>query len=142
MWIQARQDPAKQWLQMRYCITEGDIDMVINEWPDEWKIPSITQEVSERTTEGEAEQGETQPPEIQVPKRPRMGQGKPTQTDEGPKKIGTQKGKKENTQPTKEQQKQTEGAQETASNPNTQEPGGNKRPATQAGGTRKKSKAQ
>jgi hypothetical protein len=40
---------------MRYCITEGDIDMVINEWPDKWKIPAITQEVSERTTKGQAE---------------------------------------------------------------------------------------
>jgi hypothetical protein len=40
MWIQARKDPDKQWLQMRYCITEGDIDMVINEWDDEWKTPS------------------------------------------------------------------------------------------------------
>jgi hypothetical protein len=52
--------------------------MVISEWPDEWRIPSITQEVLEKTTEEEAEQGETQPLEIQVPKKPRMGQGKPT----------------------------------------------------------------
>jgi hypothetical protein len=43
MWIQPRQDPDKQWLQMRYCITEGDINMVINEWPNEWRIPAITQ---------------------------------------------------------------------------------------------------
>jgi hypothetical protein len=70
MWIQPRQDPDKQWLQMCYCITEGDIDMVINEWPDEWRIPTITREVPETTTEGEAEQAETQPPEIQVPKKP------------------------------------------------------------------------
>jgi hypothetical protein len=69
MWIQARKDPDKQWLQMHYCITEGDIDMVISEWDDEWRIPAITQEVPERTTEEEAGQGETQPPEIQVPKR-------------------------------------------------------------------------
>jgi hypothetical protein len=69
MWIQKRKDPDKQWLHMCYCITEGDIDMVINEWADEWRIPAITQEVPERTTEEEAEQGETQPPEIQVPKR-------------------------------------------------------------------------
>jgi hypothetical protein len=62
MWIQAKNDLEKQWLQMHYCITEGDIDMVISEWPDEWRIPTITKEVSERTTEEEAEQGETQPP--------------------------------------------------------------------------------
>jgi hypothetical protein len=53
---------------MCYCIIEGDIDMFINEWPNEWKIQAITQEVPERTTKGEAEQGETQPSEIQVPK--------------------------------------------------------------------------
>jgi hypothetical protein len=43
---------------MRYCITEGDIDMVISEWPDEWRIPTITQEVPKTTTEGEAEHAE------------------------------------------------------------------------------------
>jgi hypothetical protein len=78
MWIQARNDSDKQWLQMRYCITEGDIDMVISEWAGEWRIPPITQEVPERTAEEEARQGETQPPEIQVPKRRRTGQGKTT----------------------------------------------------------------
>jgi hypothetical protein len=104
--------------------------MVISEWPDEWRIPTINREVPEIITEEEAEQGATQPPEIQVPKRPRMGQGKKTQKDEEPKKTGSHKGKKENTQPTREQQKQDEGAQETTPNLNTQEPGGNKRPTT------------
>jgi hypothetical protein len=61
MWIHPENDPMKQWLQMRYCITEGDIDMVINEWPKEWNILAITQEVLERKIEEEAEQGETQP---------------------------------------------------------------------------------
>jgi hypothetical protein len=59
MWIQPRQDPDRQWLLMHYYIIEGDIDMVISEWPDEWRIPSITWEVPERTTEGEAMQAET-----------------------------------------------------------------------------------
>jgi hypothetical protein len=27
---------------MCYFIIEGDIDMVISEWPDEWRIPTIT----------------------------------------------------------------------------------------------------
>jgi hypothetical protein len=74
---------------MHYCITEGDIDMVISEYHEEWRIPAITQEVLQITTVEEAEQGEKQPLEIQVPKIPRTGQSKPTQTDEGPKKIGT-----------------------------------------------------
>jgi hypothetical protein len=69
MWIQPRQDPDKQWLQMRYCITEGDIDMIISEWPDEWRIPTIPREVPGQTTEGGAAQAETQPPQIPVPKK-------------------------------------------------------------------------
>jgi hypothetical protein len=69
MWIQAWKDPDKQWLQMRYCITEGDIDMVIKDWEDEWRIPVLTQDLPERTTEEEAGQGETQASEIQVPKK-------------------------------------------------------------------------
>jgi hypothetical protein len=52
MWIQPRKDPYKQWLQMHYCITKGDIDMIINEWPDEWRIPTIPREVLGQTVEG------------------------------------------------------------------------------------------
>jgi hypothetical protein len=74
---------------MQYYIIEGDIDMVISKWTDEWRIPTITQEVPEKTKEEEVEQGEMQPPKIQVPKRPRTGQGKTTRTDKGPKKTGT-----------------------------------------------------
>jgi len=55
MWIHARKDLDKQLLQMCYCIIEGDIDMVISEWVDEWRIPTISQEVSERTAEEEVE---------------------------------------------------------------------------------------
>jgi hypothetical protein len=95
MWIQPRQDPDKQWLPMHYCIKEGDIDMVISEWPDEWRIPSIPREVPEGPAEGEAVQAETQPPQIPVPKNPRMGQNKLNQENEGSKQTGTQKGQKE-----------------------------------------------
>jgi hypothetical protein len=89
MWIHARKDPTIQWLHMCYYIIEGEIDMVINKWLDEWRIPSINREVTKITAEEEAKHGATQPPKIQVPKRLRMGQGKPTQTYKGPKKIGT-----------------------------------------------------
>jgi hypothetical protein len=43
---------------MCYYIIEGFINMVINKWPDEWRIPTITREVLETTTKGEAEQAE------------------------------------------------------------------------------------
>jgi hypothetical protein len=82
---------------MHYCITEGDIDMVIMESDDEWKTPFLTQKIPERIEEEEVGQGETLPKEIQVPKRQRTGQGKKTKTNEGPTKIGPQNGKKDKT---------------------------------------------
>jgi hypothetical protein len=63
--------------------------MVINEWPDAWRIPSIPQEVPEGPAEGEAMQAETQPPQIPVPKKPRTGQNKSTQANEVAKPIGS-----------------------------------------------------
>jgi hypothetical protein len=74
---------------MCYCIIEGDIDMGISKFLDEWRIPAITREVPERTAEGEAVQEETQPMEIPVPKKPRMGQIKLAQANKGSKWIGT-----------------------------------------------------
>jgi hypothetical protein len=79
---------------MRYYITEEDIDMVINKWDDEWKTLVLSQEILERKTEEATGQGETQPKEIQVPKRQRMGQGRTTQIDKGTTKIGPQNRKK------------------------------------------------
>jgi hypothetical protein len=32
MWIQAQKDPDNQWLQLRYCITQVDIEMAIKYW--------------------------------------------------------------------------------------------------------------
>jgi hypothetical protein len=56
--------------------------------------------------------------------------------------MGTQKGKKDNTQLAKEQQKQVEAMQGTTPSPNPQEPGLSKRPTTQTGGVCKKMKVQ
>jgi len=65
----------------------------------------MTQKFLERIAKEEAGQGETQPNEIQVPKKRKMSQTTTTHTKEGTTKMGAQKGKKENTQPTKEEQK-------------------------------------
>jgi hypothetical protein len=74
---------------MRYCVTEGDIDMIIHEWPNEWKIPTIPRIVLGQTTEGGAPQVETQPPQVPVPKKPRMGQIKSTQIEGDSEQPGT-----------------------------------------------------
>jgi hypothetical protein len=52
--------------------------MVISEWPDAWRIPSIPREILKGPTEGEEVQAETQPLQIPVPKKPRTVQNKPT----------------------------------------------------------------
>jgi hypothetical protein len=127
---------------MRYCITEGDIDMIIHEWLDEWKIPTIPRAVPGQTIEGGALQPKTKHPQVSVPKKPRMGQIKSTQREGGSEQPGTQKGRTETTQPTNEQQNPAKGEQETTTNPITQKPGGTKRPAVQETSARKKSKAQ
>jgi hypothetical protein len=63
---------------MHYYITEGDIDMIIIKWHDEWRILVIPREVPGKTIEGGAAQVETQPPQIPVPKKQRTGQAKST----------------------------------------------------------------
>jgi hypothetical protein len=42
IWIQAQKDPENQWLQLRYYIMEADIEMTINDWEDDWRIPVLT----------------------------------------------------------------------------------------------------
>jgi hypothetical protein len=83
---------------MRYCITEGNIDMVIKDWEDEWNISVLIQDLLERKTEEEVGQGETQAQEVQVPKKWRTSQKKTMKSNEVTTKTGTQKGKKDNTQ--------------------------------------------
>jgi hypothetical protein len=53
MWIQARKDPDNQWLQLCYCIMEGDIQMAIKDWEDEWRIPVLTREIPAEIEEEE-----------------------------------------------------------------------------------------
>jgi hypothetical protein len=74
---------------MHYCVIEGDIDMIIHEFPDEWKIPTIPKAVPVTIVEGGALQVETQPPQVPVPKKPRTSQIKSTQIEGGSEKLGT-----------------------------------------------------
>jgi hypothetical protein len=71
--------------------------MVIRDWEDEWNIPVLTQDIPTKTTEEEIGQEETQPQEVPVPKNRRTDQTKTKQTNEGTTKMGTHKGKKNNT---------------------------------------------
>jgi len=40
MYIQAKRDPAHQWLPTSYRLTTDDVFLINDDWEDEWKIPS------------------------------------------------------------------------------------------------------
>jgi hypothetical protein len=76
---------------------EDDIEMVIRDWENDWKILVLTQDIPTRTTKEEVGQEETKPQEVPMPKKPRMGQTKTNYMKEGTSKMGTEKEKKNNT---------------------------------------------
>jgi hypothetical protein len=86
MWIQARRDPGKEWLQLIYCVTKEDVEMAMRDWHDDWKNPVLTQEVPKGT---EVDAGSTKKGigYKTVPKKPKPTQD-PTQQKNGsaPKK--------------------------------------------------------
>jgi hypothetical protein len=59
MWIEARRDLGKEWLQLRYCVMEEDIEMDMRDWKYDWRVPVLTQEVPKGT---EADPGSTKIP--------------------------------------------------------------------------------
>jgi hypothetical protein len=79
---------------MGYYIREGDIDMAIKDWEDDWKIPSLTQEIPTKMAKEEVKQAETHPIEVPVPKKWRMGQTKMNPKNEGSTNTGTHNWKK------------------------------------------------
>jgi hypothetical protein len=124
--------------------------MAIKDWEDDWRIPVIISNIPVGAEEEEARkehtnvegvgQGETQCQEVPVPKKPRTSQTKPKQTKGGSSKIGTHKGKPNNTQVPQVPQKQAKIVQGTTPSLNPQEIGLTKIPSTQTGGARKKMK--
>lgn len=81
MWIQARRDPGKEWLQLTYCVTDEDIEMAMRDWHNDWKIPVLTQEVP-KSTEVDAGQTKTPAGDKIAPKKPKPTQ-KSTQQKKG-----------------------------------------------------------
>ena len=45
MWIQAKRDPKKEWLQLRYCVIGEEVQWYMKDWPEEWKVPFIPKKV-------------------------------------------------------------------------------------------------
>jgi hypothetical protein len=40
MYVQAKKDPARQWLPTHYRLTTDDLCLIANNWEVEWKLPS------------------------------------------------------------------------------------------------------
>jgi hypothetical protein len=55
MWIQARRDPKKKWLEMRYCTMREEVEWIVKDWPVQWKVP-VTQKKGTKPKE-QAEAG-------------------------------------------------------------------------------------
>jgi hypothetical protein len=45
MWIHAKRDPMKEWLQLRYCVTGEEVQWAMKYWPKEWKVTMIPKKV-------------------------------------------------------------------------------------------------
>jgi hypothetical protein len=73
VWIQSRKDPENEWIQLWYCVKEKDIEMVIKDWHDDWRVPTMNQEMS---VDKEADAGKEQAPvgDKMMPKKPNPGQ--------------------------------------------------------------------
>ena len=39
MYIQAKRDPVRQWLQTSYKLSEDYVCLISNDWDKEWKLP-------------------------------------------------------------------------------------------------------
>jgi hypothetical protein len=120
VWIQARRDTKREWIQLRYCIKEEDVDMDIKDWQDDWRVSFFTQEIP-TNKEDDAGQDQTHARDKFVPNKPNPSQ-KPAQQNKGgvPKKV-TQFGKMDTTQEPKEQEKGANTAQGTTSSATQQE---------------------
>jgi hypothetical protein len=49
MWIQVYRDPQKEWIELRCCVNEDDIEMAMQDSHDDWRVPVLTQEVPPST---------------------------------------------------------------------------------------------
>jgi len=45
MLIQSKRDPKEECLQLRYCVTGEEVQWVMKDWPEEWKVLVIPKKV-------------------------------------------------------------------------------------------------
>jgi hypothetical protein len=39
MWIKGKRNPKKNWLHMRFCVTKKEVQWVMKDLLEEWKVP-------------------------------------------------------------------------------------------------------
>jgi NACalpha-BTF3-like transcription factor len=50
MYIKAKKDPREEWVQTKYKIMEEDIQLVMQDWEPDWKVPTQGDEQHNRGT--------------------------------------------------------------------------------------------
>jgi hypothetical protein len=45
MLIQAKRDPKKEWLLLRYCVTGEEVQWTMKDCLEEWKVPTIPKKI-------------------------------------------------------------------------------------------------
>jgi hypothetical protein len=43
IYVQEKKDPREEWVQMKYKITKEDIQLIMQDWDLDWKVPGIEQ---------------------------------------------------------------------------------------------------
>jgi hypothetical protein len=63
MYVQAKKDPMRQWFPTSYRLTTEDVNLIVNDWEEDWKIPTEKTGQSEEEEEqdkSDEEQGDEQ----------------------------------------------------------------------------------
>jgi hypothetical protein len=133
-------DPCKEWIQLRYYIADEYVEMAMRYWPDDWRIPVLTQEVPQGM-KVDASSTKTPTRDKVVPKNP-----KPTHNLTQQKKVSVPKKdvhsiKKDTSPAAREHGMGDRKTQEIPSITTPQEKMQPKRLIIQIGGSRKKAKA-
>jgi NACalpha-BTF3-like transcription factor len=46
MYIKSKKDPREEWVQTKYNIMEEDIQLVMQDWEPDWKVPTQGDEIA------------------------------------------------------------------------------------------------
>jgi hypothetical protein len=73
LWMQAKGDKAKEWLQLNYCVMQEEIQREVQEWPEEWKVPKIPTTVPRSQTQMQGRPAPTHQTGTNMGQEPKRG---------------------------------------------------------------------